>query len=274
MSVLKHSTLSLRRTMPRIGRLALMLALACALVGATLSDAEAGPRRRAGVVIGVGILGALILNEAARSENTYQQRSYRQAEPRRSYRSTRKEQRYSEPVEKKKKVRTASKSRSKSKSAQPAEEVAVAQPQPAEQEADLPATEGTAATASPPQDNSYLPETDRKKAGTRGTAAKPGDLPPVANAAPTQALPEAAGTSAPDTISTLDEIKSAQEHLKYMGYDIPAATGTLDAPTKAAFTAFQRSIGAQPTGMLTYDQLQTLFVKAADLANGKTTKQR
>lgn len=245
--------------LPRIGRFALMLVLALALLGATLSNAEAQSRRRVGVAIGAGILGVIILNEAARSERRYQERSYRDDEyaPRRSYRRNRKEMRYSEPAQKKKKVRNAS--RSKPKSAPPAEAATAAQP-PADGETVAPATEQAAATASPQEDNSYLPEADQKAAARAAPKAR--DLPPVANAAPAsaEALPQ------DDVIRTPDEIKAAQQHLSYMGYDIPAASGTLDAHTRSAFSAFQRSIDAEPTGILTYDQLQALFEKAASLA--------
>ena len=243
--------------LPRISRLALMLVLAAALFGATLSDAQAQSRRRVGVSIGAGILGVIILNEAARSERRYQERSYRESEPaapRRSYRRNRDEKRYSEPAQKEKKVRSAS--RPKPKSAPSAEAVAAAK-QPADEETVVPATEQAAATASPQPDNSYLPQADQKAAAR--AAPKGRDLPQVANAAPAEALPQ------DDVISTPDEIKAAQQHLNYMGYDIPA-TGKLDARTRSAFNVFQRSIDAEPTGILTHDQLQTLFVKAASLA--------
>ena len=244
--------------LPRIGRFALMLVLVSALLGAALSNAQAQSRRRVGVAVGAGILGAIILNEAARSERRYEERSYRDDDPapRRSYRRNRDEKRYSEPAPKNKKVRSAS--RPKPKSAPPAEAAAAAK-QPADGETVVPATEQAAATASPQPDNSYLPQADQK-AATRA-APKARDLPAVTNAAPTQAL----ALPRDDVISTPDEIKAAQQHLNYMGYDI-SATGKLDARTRSAFTAFQRSIDAEPTGILTYDQLQALFGKAASLA--------
>jgi hypothetical protein len=245
--------------LPRIGRLALMLVLVLALLGASLSNAQAQSRRRVGVAIGAGILGAIILNEAARGERRYQERYYRDDDPapRRSYRRNRDEKRHSEPARKEKKVRSAS--RSKPKSAPPAE-AAVAAKQPADGETVAPATEQAAATTSPQPDNSYLPQADQK-AATRA-APKARDLPAVTNAAPAapaEALPQ------DDVISTPDEIKAAQQHLSYMGYDV-TATGRLDARTRSAFSAFQRSINAEATGILTYDQLQALFQKAASLA--------
>lgn len=270
MSVLNYSLFPVAR----IGRFALMLILALALFAATLSDAEAQSRRRAGVAIGVGILGAIILDEAARSERRYERYNrYNRYDryydddhpaPRRSSRRNRKQERYSEPSPKKysepvrKKKKTRSASQRKSKTAPPVAAAAV-QP-PADEETVAPATEQAAAAASPDSDNSYLPQADRKAAPAR-TTPKARDLPPVANAAPTQAMPPQA-----DDIRTPDEIRAAQQHLNYMGYDVRNATGVMDTDTRNAISAFQSSIGAEPTGVLTYDQLQALFEKAASLA--------
>ncbi len=76
------------------------------------------------------------------------------------------------------------------------------------------------------------------------------------------ALP-AGGASSGDVISTPEEIKSAQQHLKYMGYDVPEATGTPDTKTRSAVMKFQESIKAPVTGDLTSEQLQMLFMKVA-----------
>lgn len=69
-------------------------------------------------------------------------------------------------------------------------------------------------------------------------------------------------------ISSSDEIKAAQQHLKFMGYDIPQETGALDAKTKSAVMQFQDSIGAPVTGDLTTEQLQMLFMKVANKREG------
>ncbi|MCC7254008.1 peptidoglycan-binding domain-containing protein [Hyphomicrobium sp.] len=69
-------------------------------------------------------------------------------------------------------------------------------------------------------------------------------------------------------ISSPDEIKAAQQHLRFMGYDIAQETGTVDAKTKSAVMQFQDSIGAPVTGDLTIDQLQMLFVKVASKREG------
>jgi peptidoglycan hydrolase-like protein with peptidoglycan-binding domain len=44
--------------------------------------------------------------------------------------------------------------------------------------------------------------------------------------------------------ATPDEIKAAQQHLKFMGYDIVQENGTVDPKTKSAVMQFQDSIGA------------------------------
>jgi hypothetical protein len=48
-----------------------------------------------------------------------------------------------------------------------------------------------------------------------------------------------------------------------MGYDVPRASGSMDLKTKVAIMQFQDSIGAPTTGVLTREQLQMLFLKAA-----------
>jgi hypothetical protein len=80
--------------------------------------------------------------------------------------------------------------------------------------------------------------------------------------------PDAA--TAGTVISTPSEITSAQQHLQYIGYDITAATGVLDLKTKIAIMQFQESLGAPTTGVLTVEQLQALFLQAAERhAGGK-----
>lgn len=104
----------------------------------------------------------------------------------------------------------------------------------------------------------------RQPAGTQKQAKR------AATAAATKATetpavvsnPRSQGADSP--ISTTAEITAAQQHLKYMDYDVPHATGDLDPKTKAAIATFQKTIGASPTGILTAKQLQALFVKAAE----------
>jgi len=68
--------------------------------------------------------------------------------------------------------------------------------------------------------------------------------------------------TASSSISTPAEITSAQEHLKFIGYDIPQASGSLDLKTTIAIIQFQDSICAPTTGLLTREQLGMLFQKA------------
>lgn len=69
-------------------------------------------------------------------------------------------------------------------------------------------------------------------------------------------------------ISSHDEIKAAQQHLRFMGYDTVQESGTMDARTKSAVMQFQDSIGAPVTGDLTIEQLQMLFMKVASKRTG------
>lgn len=87
--------------------------------------------------------------------------------------------------------------------------------------------------------------------GSTGAAAKP-----------------AAAVTGAGIVSRPDEIKAAQQHLRFMGYDIPQETGAIDAKTKSAVMQFQDSIGAPVTGNLTTEQLQMLFVKVAGKREG------
>jgi hypothetical protein len=75
---------------------------------------------------------------------------------------------------------------------------------------------------------------------------------------------KAAAAGGAAVISSPDEIKAAQQHLRFMGYDITQENGVVDAKTKSAVMQFQDSIGAPVTGDLTVDQLQMLFVKVAE----------
>jgi len=66
-------------------------------------------------------------------------------------------------------------------------------------------------------------------------------------------------------ISSRTDIRAAQEHLKYMGYDVPELTGTLDLKTKIAIMQFQDSIGTDATGVLTGKELQLLSSKVSEM---------
>jgi hypothetical protein len=253
--------------MPRAGRTLILFALCLAFMGASMNSAEAGRRGRGiGIAVGVGVLGAIIANEAARAEERAYRRSegpYRERESRRYYDDDYYyEDDYRGPSKKKKKAATESKPKVKAaKAKQPA---AVAAPVvAAPQEKTEPATSETAvASPDPNADNSYLPQADRKAADRAAAEAERKTA--AADPAPAQA--PATGPVAAAIISTPEEIKAAQEHLQYLGYDIPAATGKMDPQTRAAIREFQQSRGAVPTGAMTYDQLQELFVKTAEKA--------
>lgn len=144
------------------------------------------------------------------------------------------------------------------------------------------------ATAKKKSGNSTASKSDgksRKSANTEESAepASTGETPRTATAAPaapSQVVPAASGTAAlaakgvtasaangtPEAkaISSKSEIKAAQEHLKYMGYDVPEVDGTLGIKTKIAMMQFQDSIGEPSTGILTTKQLQTLFIKVSE----------
>lgn len=114
-----------------------------------------------------------------------------------------------------------------------------------------------AKTTSKSKDTSEQPKVEE-------TAEQPAAAPVAAAiAAPTVtgAVPMVTGPES-NLISTKEEVTSAQEHLRYLGYDVPAMTGVLDINTKIAIMKFQDSIGAQATGGLTVDQLQRLYAIA------------
>lgn len=107
------------------------------------------------------------------------------------------------------------------------------------------------------------PVTTKNSSGT-GSTASPGQG--VAAASPVAVAPTSRLTApaSPLLISTPAEITAAQEHLKYLGYDVQTTSGTLDLNTRIAAMKYQDSIGAPATGELTVEQLQLLFRKAAE----------
>jgi len=80
-------------------------------------------------------------------------------------------------------------------------------------------------------------------------------------------LNAAAGDTASTELSTPAEISLAQQHLRFIGYDIPETSGAWDVRTKVAVMRFQYSIGLPMTGVLTREQLQMLFNVAATRLN-------
>jgi hypothetical protein len=101
-------------------------------------------------------------------------------------------------------------------------------------------------------------KSNEKEAGVAPNSQPAGSATLATVPTTTAALPAAAG----NVISTKEEITSAQEHLRYLGYEVPVTSDKLDLDTKIAVMKFQDSIGAQATGALTIEQLQRLFVMA------------
>ncbi|WP_171946440.1 peptidoglycan-binding domain-containing protein [Hyphomicrobium sp. CS1GBMeth3] len=97
----------------------------------------------------------------------------------------------------------------------------------------------------------------------------PANSSPPKNALTTGATAKpAAAVGGASIISRPDEIKAAQQHLRFMGYDVPNESGTVDVKTKSAVMQFQDSIGVPVTGDLTSEQLRVLFMKVAGKKEG------
>ena len=105
--------------------------------------------------------------------------------------------------------------------------------------------------------------TTSKAAKARPDLIKPAEALPTAIVQSETSTPAAVSLTGATLISTAAEITAAQQHLKYLGYDVPTETGTLDLKTKIAVMQFQESVKAPTTGDLTVEQLQALFKAAA-----------
>lgn len=214
-------------------RVAVVLMLAVGIV--LLGQAHPSEARSRGVKIGIGVgTGLQILQNLDRGSQQYRsRRSQRSSARKHKPRSSRHTSRRSES-----KSRRASSKRSKkstvAKSQGPTEAIDDSVPAA---DGSIPANEGSVA-AMPTETGS----TDRN-AGM-----------------PNPALPMAASVK----ISTPAEITSAQEHLRYLGYDIPSTSGSVDLATKIAIMKYQDSLKAEPTGELTVEQLQQLYKLAAE----------
>jgi hypothetical protein len=122
-----------------------------------------------------------------------------------------------------------------------------------------PPTNASSPTARDPKPSATVPSTQAGAA----LAPPPQPSPLMSPATAPAETPADAASAASSSISTPAEITSAQEHLKFMGYDVPQASGALDLKTTIAIIQFQDSIGAPTTGLLTREQLGTLFQEAA-----------
>lgn len=114
-------------------------------------------------------------------------------------------------------------------------------------------------------DDSIPVEAATEPATVEPAEAQTQPAPATGSTAPavTGALPTAA-VGASEKISTTAEITAAQEHLRYLGYDVPSISGSVDLPTKIAVMKFQESISAPTTGELTVEQLKRMFVLASE----------
>lgn len=189
-----------------------------------------------GVGIGLGVSGGLkLLNELSKGTKTKKGKSASKKTTKKTYGSKKKDNGSS----------TASKGKNKNKS-------------------DDESGDDTAAA-----------DDGKAKAGAKDEATVPAAAATAPAASGTAALAAtgvaaAAASGEAKLISSKSEIKSAQDHLKFMGYDVPDANGTLDLKTKIAMMQFQDSIGEPSSGVLTVKQLQTLFVKVSEkTASGK-----
>lgn len=209
---------------------AMVMAFCVSLLAWPVSEAQA---QRRGVGIGLGVAGGLsVLNELSKVGTTKKGKSSKSSASGKS--------------SKKKTYGSKSKGSGSSTAKKDDDDSGTTG------KADESAEESASTTATGSVDAARQPTPAAVQSAPSGTAAL--------------AATGVAATAASDakTISSKSEIKSAQEHLKYMGYDVPELNGTLDLKTKIAVMQFQDSIGAESTGNLTVKQLQTLFVKVAE----------
>jgi hypothetical protein len=155
---------------------------------------------------------------------------------------------------------------------------AVKEPATAPGEAKDPSAAIATATAGQPVDSAAPGATTGATAPGQATSmAAPGVTSGMTVPGAAPARPNAAATPAPASInstpgesvaamkiSTPAEISAAQDHLRYLGYDVATSSGQLDLQTKIAIMKFQDSVGSPATGELTIEQLQRLFVLAAE----------
>jgi hypothetical protein len=229
---------SARRATRLMARVAVGLMLAVGML--VFGHPQESDARSRGVTIGIGVgTGLQILRGLEGKPQRY--RSYR------SHRSSgRKSSHKSRHVSRKSesKSRRASSKRSRktttAKSVDPVEDA----------DDSVPAADGSI-----PADNGSVPATPTETGSTGQGASPP---------APAAAMP----TGVVVKISTPAEITSAQEHLRYLGYDIPSTSGRVDLATRIAVMKFQDSLKVEPTGELTVDQLQQLYVLASEKQKG------
>ena len=211
--------------------------LTLAMIMAPAKEAQAGKR---GIAIGVGVVGGLIiLNEISKNRG----RKYGKG----SGKSYGKNKYYN----KSNKTQTA-KARKGRKNSDSTENAEIEQGSTAGDD-EVIAARAPSDDDSGPNSSSIAGEHVVTSATESAAAAAP----------PTQTGALGAEVGKVELISTSAEIKSAQEHLAFMGHDIPEANGVLDLKTKIAIMEFQDKLGSPATGQLTVEQLQTLYKRAS-----------
>lgn len=265
-------TLFKTQTRPGTGllRAIALMALAIAFAMASAAPSEARSRGR-GIAIGGGIVGGLILlNELSKESGRYKHRrahrDYSEDDRPRHRRSWSKKSKRSyssrdddDGSSRKYSSKKSRKHYSKSKRHDDEEDTAKTDDAATGQDE----AQKDEAAQKQDADDKAAAEAAAGKDVEDGVTVEEGDADPAkAGAQPGAGI--AASVDGDAIISTAPEIKVAQEHLKFLGYDVPSATGTLDSKTKIATIQFQESLGVPTTGELTVNQLQALLVKASE----------
>jgi len=255
-----------------------LMAMVLFLFGSSIQPVAAQDGRGGGIVIDGNALGAFIANQLGWQKRQRQQNYQRnnvpstrsvksQSKPKRVSEKAQRSNRVSVTGERAKRSRDAGQ-RSKARKKGNALARGPAQVIPSEMQTK---GDGTVDVDTAPESQTVVAPVNIAPSPSLAPAAALEAQPAPAlagNPTPTPTTP-APGTSL-QVISTPAEITSAQNHLKYMGYAVPEATGTIDLKTKIAIMQFQDSIGGPVTGVLTMDQMQTLFQKAAAKQSTKT----
>lgn len=239
-----------------IVRIAVPLFSAAVLLCNTVGNSYA--QSRTGLNIGAGIIGGILSGGLLKNSAKSRSGSDEDAAPRKSHRHSARAKHDDdddgeEAKPKKHRVKKAARSNgddddNDNDKPAPKAHVKDAQPAPAKEDK----AEAKAGNAGPATATHQANDSHEKPVST-GSLSDGSSKPPA---------PIAGGNTA--KISTAAEIKSAQQHLKYLGYDVPSESGSVDLKTKIAVMQYQESLHAPTTGELTVEQLQLLFKKAAE----------
>jgi len=129
-----------------------------------------------------------------------------------------------------------------------------------------PAVESTAVAAPAPKvqpAEAVLPATPPAP-----TAAAHASTPPAVSAAPAAAVPAAPVRTAMPAEAAMSESdrQQVQEALHRAGYDPGPADGVFGPLTRAAIRRFQKTIGTDPTGIITADEASRLVSQTSEAA--------